>query len=110
MSVATKERVLELLTSLGDTADDVAVNLQALGIRGDRGKSRCCPITLYLKSYNVGHIIVFPGCTIVESIIGATDLGKLECCYIYSIQHLSAVREFMRRFDGGAYPQCEVIQ
>ena len=105
----SKERILELLTALGESADDVAASLQTLGIRGEHRNPRACPIAAYLNSYGVGHLVAFERSTYVYATMAYAHANDIANSYWYDIKLLQAVREFLCRFDSGQYPQCERV-
>jgi hypothetical protein len=79
------------------TASEVAAMLKAAGVRGRRGACNDCPISRFVKrecgpQYTVftsgGHVGVFEK----EQYRGGFDLGE-------------PLREFIRFFDFGAFPE-----
>jgi hypothetical protein len=87
--------IIDDLNALGDTADAVADSLRQLGIAG--GHTNCsCPIFNYLISK--GHNIISVGCKTV----------KVGSMYKVLFEGLpEPVMHFIRRFDGGTFPELE---
>jgi hypothetical protein len=101
----TKEEILALLTALGDNAHDVAGCLMQLGIRGTPATCRSCPIAEYLISKGVEMRYPSDGVNISDDCVAvAADRNY----YIYKQNQLYGVKEFIRGFDRGNYPQCEI--
>jgi hypothetical protein len=98
-------RAVELLDALGPTVTDVARNLQAAGIKGERAACYACPITVYLLNSDLG-------CT-------AVDTGDVEIALWFAEYPVAAddvvyvdtpdpVAQFINQFDNGAYNQLAV--
>jgi len=94
----TNERLTELLTALGSSADEVAASLARRGIRGDRHECASCPVARYLRR--------FAWCSHVE--IGGTKTRRPYAMVSHrgskAIARLpDAVRDFVLGFDDGRY-------
>lgn len=100
----TKEEVLALLVALGSTAHEVADKLASLGIRGNKGACASCPIALYL-AINDFNADVDPYTNAIH--LEFDPEGRNH--YRYSLTtypELQGVKDFIRSFDKGQFPQC----
>lgn len=86
------DKVNGILGNMGTDADAVARTLEAAGVRGERWSFTDDPVGNYLKK-------------LLKTYVEATEVaiywdacGKAETAYTPP-----AVRDFMQRFDGGAY-------
>jgi len=82
----------QVLAELPDTADGIADRMRALGIKGKRGRSCCCPLANYLVSEGFDQAIV--GESWIEVLY---DSGSVEC------DTPPVIAEFIDRFDAGVY-------
>lgn len=55
-----REKLAELLASLGDTADKVADTLTEAGVAGESGNAYKCPIACWLTKQGGGFVSVGP--------------------------------------------------
>ncbi|MEV6633917.1 hypothetical protein AB0M54_24515 [Actinoplanes sp. NPDC051470] len=90
--------VAKLLADLGDTADAYADALRAKEIKGQRNKSRCCPIARYIAAampnlYNVTVIRKRLYFLVANSPISARVWVPMPV----------AAEQFTHRFDEGVY-------
>ena len=100
--IKSKEEVLALLVELGSSADEIAAKLQSLGIRGNKGNCRSCPIAQYL---------VANGVEVGFGVGVGVGVGVAAGSYYYSISYypqLLGVHSFILGFDRGEYPKCEL--
>lgn len=103
MKAATKKlppsRVPELLSELGDTAEEVAVSLLNAGCRGKRCESNDCPIANYLCKR------LFEDCLIgVHATTVTTRREGDESDYFRSEHRMPApCRDFVTLFDDGFF-------
>jgi len=84
----------QALAALPDTADGIAAHLTAQGIRGRRGSACTCPFASYLTSLGLADPVV--------SVLG---IGALIDGKHRRVPIRSAALEFVRRFDGGEWPE-----
>lgn len=90
--------IAQLLAELGDTADDVADRLRALGIKGERGVGEHCPIA------NLLHSNGYEGAEVdTDTIYPEGSFGDVE------VDAPEPVEEFIRRFDDGVYLDLIVV-
>jgi hypothetical protein len=93
------DQVEAALSGLGNTADEVADRLRALGIKGIRDDAACCPIARLLESALGAGIAVCVG-NFSITILGPLGPGGLG----FEIEDApDAVREFISRFDDSVY-------
>lgn len=99
---AVADQVRDLLAQLGDTPDQVADRLRALGIKGER-YGNCCPVANYLASE-------VPACFFRVYEHGVA---------IYKAPYVSAydradvpgpVERFIRRFDEEHGPYLDLVE
>jgi hypothetical protein len=94
-----KEQALELLQGLGETAEEVAANLQVKGIRGDVMNAKTCPVSQWLKANGADRVA-----TSTYSIyLHNPQVGN----GLFNDSHVNtpkAVEEFIRMFDAGKFP------
>lgn len=86
----TKERAIELLNSMGNTADEVAAFLKEKGIKGNRAAAGSCPVAVYMRSQ---------GGDATAAVFGR--YGNQE----YSVHVPDPVYAFIVAFDSGVYPE-----
>lgn len=85
-----------LLEDLGDTADEVALNLERLGITGIPQNQECCAIARYLTDQGFTSAVVI----IDEWRDGLEVLASGWA----GVPAPDAVAEFVAAFDQGKYP------
>lgn len=95
---ATVHRAAQLLTQLGNQAEDIAVALQSRRIKGDRERGEKCPIAVYLLQSDLGLADVAVG----EEEIQLDFDGHAE-----RVDTTPAVRRFIIGFDRGRYPALD---
>lgn len=88
---------LDLLRSLGSTADEVAAELGRRGIKGVRGKCLSCPLVNVLNAEGFDQAWVDAG-----TFSAMHSDGTIESNYLPV-----ACRELVDRFDSGHYPFLE---
>lgn len=89
----------QALAELPDTADGIAAYFAEQGITGQRNHNYCCPVANYVKRTTaVEDPAVEPG--LVEGFGGEGE--ELVC------ETPAAVKEFVERFDKGAWPELVV--
>jgi hypothetical protein len=101
---STHARAVELLDALGPTATDVARNLQAAGIKGERAACYACPITVYLLNSDLGCTAVDTGDVEIALWFG-DDQATADVVYVDTPD---PVAQFIQQFDNGAYNQLAV--
>lgn len=94
-----RDSILQDLVELGNTSEEVAAKLLALGVCGQKGEPSSCPIYYYLLTRK-GH-------TQVRAVTGVyvrtSDLG-----YHHHLMDVpTPVRRFILDFDQGKYPTLE---
>ena len=87
-----REKVVRLLTDLGDDAETVATVLRAQGCVGTPFESMACPVAVYLQRAGVDHRGVGAHYVLVGRQIVTVP---------------RPVEAFIDRFDDGAYPDLE---
>lgn len=99
----TDEGVTAALATLGETPNQVAANLQALGFRGTRADSDDCPLVHYLAAvFPQVHTILVGG--LDAHFYSGFGVDTLEL----SVPHTAGTKAFLDRFDSaGAYPELE---
>jgi hypothetical protein len=108
--MTTDTAVLDRLTDLGDTADQVAQALFELGIRGYPGSSIACPVATWLEQCYPGHQwavssaethalsdknVIIKNPAQVTQFIEAFDLGKYADLYPYDYGYSTFLAESM---------------
>lgn len=91
-----KERIIELLASLGKTAEEVAAKLLSLGFKGRLNSCLRCPIANFLYAQGLGFIIEVTGISIYIN-------GNWYP--VMSDDRLEGVRKFIVNFDYGQFPE-----
>jgi hypothetical protein len=90
------ERLEQALAELGAlTPDGIADRMRALGIKGELGRPRCCPIALYLRAVpGIAWVSVIP--TRVTFVLApVSPFGRVPAP--------GSVYLFVKRFDRGVY-------
>lgn len=102
MSAITEERVLESLTALGDTSEQIAQSLIAKGITGNPRMAGSCPLANYL----VQEIPEAKAVTIYTSafVFRTTPEESQDDDPGVKVRTPGEHLEFMDAFDNGAYP------
>lgn len=88
-----ESEVLDALSRLGTTPDEIAETLHVKGIKGYKGQAYSCPLANYFKS-------TFPEAHCVS-------VGSRICIDEQGLPHPSHVRAFIEYFDKGSFPQLE---
>lgn len=89
MTATVLERVAQALADLPTEPDDIAAVFAEIGIRGLAGNACHCPVANYLRELDgVNHLVVGHGANLGAGRVPLPD----------------HVREFVLRFDEGAYP------
>jgi hypothetical protein len=96
------DRAVELLDALGPTATDVARNLQAAGIKGERAACARCPVAVYLLKSDLSPLLIGVG---GDEIALYFDENYQIVVYVDTPD---PVAQFIQRFDRGAYNQLAV--
>lgn len=101
------EKVKLLLINLGDDANQIAAFLEGQGIKGNRSSSFKCPIAEFLKQNLSTEVFVETTSTIIveDYVKGNWNYIKVET--LNRVYHSEAVRNFIKKFDKGAYPALE---
>lgn len=86
----------QALAELPDTADGIAAFLADLKCTGKRNRTDCCPIANYLKQAGVASDLD------VDPLIVTVWPHNEDTVDVRTPEH---VAEFMRRFDGWAWPE-----
>lgn len=81
------------LAALGDSSADIATRLEALGIKGQPVHSSSCPVFRYLQQKGLDPVSV----TMRATLLGDGTV----------LLHTSALRVFVRMFDGGCFPALD---
>jgi hypothetical protein len=89
---------LSMLCALG-SADRIAAYLARRGVKAWRRKTAGCAIAVYLLDKSEMHVKVG-----LESVICVGPLGNI------SVSNPEHLREFIRKFDNGDYPELDVEQ
>lgn len=92
--VTISKTISGFLKELGDTSDEVARSLEERRISGVKGWGGSCPIYNYLKSRGCNVYFVEEG-MIIDGSYGYTFTT-------------APVKEFIRRFDKGEFPELEL--
>lgn len=97
-----KFELKDALQSLGNTCQEVADNLNNLGIKGSKYCSNC-PIAYYLISKGFRNVSVgtSAGVSAILPVEGSEGFGYWE-------PHTSATRIFVDAFDTGRFPSLEL--
>jgi hypothetical protein len=96
MATMTKEEALTLLQGLGDTAEKIAVSLQAEHITGYTHSVNYCPITLFLKKYGADY----PSASEDTIILGIDHDGDEVV-----MNPPTEVARFIHMFNGNQFPE-----
>lgn len=97
-----KERIIELLLALGDTADKVAKTLASLGIKGNRQECNSCPIAIYLAR---NESKLFDVEVTTYCIASCGQQYYLNNVPNDILDRLKGVTNFINKFDDGTYPE-----
>ena len=101
---ADADGVLEALARLGDTPDEIAVELARLGCRGQVGICVTCPLAHYLERLpDLDYTDPDAGYAI--EVLTDSVIVRFAAAGTVSVPLPAAVAEFAERFDYGAYPQ-----
>lgn len=84
----------EALAQLPDTADGIAAYLIERGLRGERDDGCKCPVANYLRAAGLPDPLVDPD----DAYISGVDEAERVKLPVH-------VREFVNRFDDGAWPE-----
>jgi hypothetical protein len=107
----TDEGLKAALTALGTTLDAVVRNLSAMGVQGRRGVECECALAAYLQLVVPDaprvHVYLDDNDTEVHVVTG-TVRRALGVGVTASAVVGGPLPTFVRRFDGGAYPDLEV--
>jgi antitoxin HigA-1 len=95
--MSRKERIIELLAALGETAEEVAASLKDKWIKGKPQSCADCPISKYLVSEGVGYYVE-------TTQAGITANGNLYL--VMSDPRLKGILVFIRAFDMGSFHEC----
>lgn len=96
--LVTGEKVENLLRELGDTPEKVAGTLRQANVRGKIDSVTSCPVAKYLKSRLGRTYTVGVGLNYVDV---WADLGEKKTA---SVELPESVKQFIRNFDAGRYP------
>lgn len=96
-----RERAEEALNTLGPEGIDVAAFLTGFLVYGTRGSGEHCPIANYLHLKGFRWVTINP--------VRITVFAKNYERAIARINPPEAIRDFIRDFDNGAYPQLELL-
>ncbi len=99
MSTSRWDRAKVALDDLGSTPGDIALTLMLAGCRGYRKSAWDGPLARYLRA-NVG----------IEAGVWTDQVSWIEprLGRAVTLPMTQPLREFLRRFDEGSYPQLEV--
>ena len=97
-----EQRLVAILTSMGQTEKEVVETLVAKRVRGHRNSSRGCVVARFLAQELGAPVQVLRGH------VQILDTDKWSP--ISSFDLPSAVRHVVREFDYGAYPELEEYQ
>lgn len=107
--MSVRDKVEQALKDLGNTSDEVAAKLLSARCLGERNRIYKCPVAKYVaaltKEDGARSVAASGfGCLIVQYPSAPKDgyLLKEE-----RIDLPQPVREFVRRFDSGAYPELD---
>jgi hypothetical protein len=96
--VQTENELYDLLASLGDAPDQVALNLKEGGFVGERDSAYCCPVARFLRARAAAD-----GVMVDDELIQVEYLGIP--VPTFSTQPPTAVRQFIQQFDAGDWPE-----
>ena len=85
---------------LGNTSEEVANSLRALGVKGDGGE-RSCPVAIAINKHANG----WGGIQVDTN--GYLTYGD---CQIVDPQTTEAVQQFVKDFDAGKYPDLVEVK
>ncbi|MGH3382352.1 MAG: hypothetical protein ACRDP6_47250 [Actinoallomurus sp.] len=88
-----REKLAELLASLGDSPDRVANTIADDGVTGTPGVARCCPVANWLKRHGVTNPLVGPHNIVVD----CYHDGEPRNCVTVDLP--SSVRRFVKLVD-----------
>ena len=96
----TAAEIVERMAALGDTAEDVADSLDAAGVKGPTGDGGACPLAVWAQRQHgdvTGPCVVAPH----KLILWPDDPSSSEAALP------PALRDFVRLFDAGEFPDLE---
>lgn len=99
-----KEQALELLQGLGETAEEVAANLQAKGIQGHALHARSCPISRFLKANGADGVATSPESVFLYPTDGDGNAKVDSDIDGITINQPKAIGDFICMFDNGKFP------
>jgi hypothetical protein len=96
-----RAQTLQLLTALGDDADEVATTLESEGVRGKAHSSQGCAIAVYMTAivgadHRVGSVIV------TSTRLGIRPDSRWSPLIVVRLPR--AVRQFISAFDAERFP------
>jgi hypothetical protein len=106
-----KDRIASLLSSLGNSANEIRDNLLKAGCIGERQECFSCPIANFLKQHGINAYVwdnyLYINVFIVVCI--SRDDGSVEnCCFPrFIFPWVRDILSFMRSFDSGSFPELE---
>lgn len=95
---ATVHRATQLLTQLGNHAEDIAGALQSRDIKGDREDCAACPVAVYLMQSDLG---------LTDVLVGEEEIQLDFDGHAERVDTTPAVRRFIIGFDRGRYPALD---
>src|ERR1044072_6415942 len=98
INLDTRDEVHEALRNLGETSDEIAMQMRAKKVKGVPKKDTSCPIAHYLANE-------FPALRFKVQ----TYYVEVHNSSILIIDNPIPVRTFVRRFDNGEFPELETI-
>jgi hypothetical protein len=102
MRITTDAGLRRVLKRLGNTPDEIAASLEALGVTGRRADANACPIACYIKrAENVVDCSTY-GSTTVHTTTGAE-------LYVPN-SYDNPIFKFQVRFDNREYPRLDIEQ
>lgn len=100
--MTTKSEVYALLESLGGSLDEIAASLCEQNIKGEMGKSRTCPVALYLHRRGIYAEVMVKHTDVTMLVMGEESYSSV------TIDNPNAVAEFVEAFDDHKFPELEV--
>jgi hypothetical protein len=103
----SEEGVSAALNALPPLSEDIAIRLDELGIKGQRGQDCACPVVNYLarvlpdaEEITVGHGTAFIKGVVRQDIDGFYDSWDVRLHVAFG----GGITDFVEDFDGGLYP------
>lgn len=98
-----EDKVIKCLLALGKTEASVVKKLTTLGIKGQKGNDKSCPIANYIRVKNS---------TFSNTVISVDDyrielIDNHKNSELIILDNFGHISDFIRAFDDGEYPKLE---